>query len=248
MASGEWIAFLDSDDLWSKEKLDNQIKDVLLYPQVIASFVDAMILGYGENAISTFKLRGLSSNKPVFVLERPLKYVLEGFFTSTWMIKKSVLVDVGYFNEAYSIYEDLDVLSKVSLIGPFVVNSYEGTYMQRIEGQNNLSNQHQEKKLMTLSTLVSIYQSLISDLNTNKIEKKILIEKVGFCKLEILKFHRKNTNFFKSLSLSIELLRNRPSIKNLVKVVLIQFRLDFVLKLKNTKGFRRSDMDTRKTA
>ena len=42
-STGDWVAFLDSDDLWRPTKLEVQIRDLQRHPTAIAHFTNALI-------------------------------------------------------------------------------------------------------------------------------------------------------------------------------------------------------------
>ena len=52
LARGEWIAFLDSDDLWKPEKLDRQIKLCDKYPDMVISYTASSFIDDNGNPYS----------------------------------------------------------------------------------------------------------------------------------------------------------------------------------------------------
>jgi len=115
-ANGCFIAFLDSDDLWHREKLKRQITFHLLNPAVEISHTDFHL----------FTSKGL--------LKRPLKYLVDfkrykegniypricyrnpiGILTV--MITKRLLLEVGFFDDSLWTMEDQDLWVRIARKG-----------------------------------------------------------------------------------------------------------------------------------
>lgn len=135
-AAGEWIAFLDSDDIWHPDKLKIQAEDLRKNPQIAAHMVDVSVTYPPEQCTSLFTLRGLSqefARRPL--RDRPLLDVLNSaFFTSSWLVRRSSLENAGLFDTSIRILEDLDLLTRIALEGPFLVNCHIGAEIGRRQG------------------------------------------------------------------------------------------------------------------
>ena len=108
-AKGEYIAFLDDDDLWEKNKLEIQIKQLILYG------ADAVACNFYEFDSSGKHLS--QSNYPT-QQAKPWKEVLisDNLFSggSGALVKKSVFDQVGYFDEAMPACEDHDMWRRIA--------------------------------------------------------------------------------------------------------------------------------------
>lgn len=116
-ATGHYIAFLDSDDVWVKEKLEWQI----FY---FKKFKDIGIIGGGFNKISGTK------NENFIMISYQMLLFKNYFLTPTIMIKKSFLDSEGYyFNEEKRYSEDHDLWLRLT-------HKRKGIYINKILAKN----------------------------------------------------------------------------------------------------------------
>lgn len=107
MAEGEWIAFLDSDDCWHKNKLEIQIKYIKDNPQY--SLVYCMSMNYFQ------------SGAALVVPVEPLPAVMEGKMlptllqrnvvdTPTMFMNRECFLNIGGFDVTYKALEDWEFM------------------------------------------------------------------------------------------------------------------------------------------
>ncbi len=120
---GEWIAFLDSDDLWLPTKMECQIGALgAMGSEFGLCFTDNFFGGDPNLKLSRFQETGFESAKRFGVLEQPARFVLAGrepFFTSSVMVQRSLLDAIPGFDEALIIGEDGDLFFRLSFITNF---------------------------------------------------------------------------------------------------------------------------------
>lgn len=122
-ASGDYIAFLDSDDLWLPEKLEKQIASLARFRNARACFTDSYYSRSPEENISTFHLFGRRYESSSDIDRNATRSISEafcGFFLSTLLVSTEVARQIGGFNAAVSYCEDRDFYFRLSLITPLV--------------------------------------------------------------------------------------------------------------------------------
>jgi GT2 family glycosyltransferase len=154
--------------------------------------------------------------------ERPLCDVLRSaFFPSTWLIRKDVIEAAGYFDPSMRICEDTDVLSRVALQGPFIVNCFAGTRLLRHAGSSGLSNLYEKSRLEYFNNILRTYLHLNSSTNLNPAEKAHVKRELSATYVEIALLHSMAGNvsaFRQSLSSSVAA---NPTFFSLLKALLL---------------------------
>ena len=141
-AQGEWIAFLDADDTWVPERLEQQLA---LARETGADLVfsDALILTRGgAGARRRFaqygsKVRLIAGNMGG-VVAHPFELLLEiGCFilTTTVLVRRESLLRVGLFDEDLYCGEDMDLWLRLAVDCRFAVVN-QPLVVRRVHGRN----------------------------------------------------------------------------------------------------------------
>ncbi len=110
-SKGDYIAFLDADDLWLPEKLKKQMDKFNQSPEL--GFIHTDYVLFNENGTMQNRKFGIKSKKNLSGHIFP--YLLRECFvrTSTVMLRKECFEKIGFFEEAY-LSEDYDFLLRLS--------------------------------------------------------------------------------------------------------------------------------------
>jgi glycosyltransferase involved in cell wall biosynthesis len=117
-ARGEFLAFLDDDDEWLPEKLEKQVKFLEQNPDVGLVYTRTKVI----NSEGGLHKKTTALHKRLYddQAKRGHRYsdlaYLTVMFTSTVMIRRSLLFNVGGYDEQYSAKEDLDLYLRCSLV------------------------------------------------------------------------------------------------------------------------------------
>jgi glycosyltransferase involved in cell wall biosynthesis len=107
-ATAPWIAFLDSDDCWLKDKLRIQMLFIKDNPETIACQTDEIWIRNGRRVNPKIKHKKPSGN----IFNQSLKLCLVS--PSSVIIKSSVFNEIGIFDESLPAAEDYDLWLRIS--------------------------------------------------------------------------------------------------------------------------------------
>lgn len=169
-ASGEWIAFLDSDDLWLPSKLLKVSEVIQKYPEVNFIYHNQERINF-DGKISLFDHE--SKYKPNIPLINQL-FKMNIFATSAITCKKELLIKGGLFNSKYICSEDYDLWIKMSPnIKLHAMKEVLGHYITRTE---NL-------------TSTNLERTMINDIRIKTTHKAMVSSSIYFCGVAVAVAH-----------------------------------------------------------
>jgi glycosyltransferase involved in cell wall biosynthesis len=115
LAQGEYIAFLDHDDLWTPEKLELQLKALQENPQVAIAYSWVDLIDETNQFIRSCARIKVHNNLLAKLLSTNFLYT-----ASNPLIRKEALIKVGGFDESVFGPEDWDLFLRLAANYPFV--------------------------------------------------------------------------------------------------------------------------------
>ena len=174
-ASEDWIALLDSDDVWLKDKIEKQISILMKFPEIV-------FIGAGRNQ------EELTIGKKVMdnLYKMEVKDLLKKYWphTSTVLIKKEVLVECSMFDERRTHCEDGQLWLKIASKYPlyYISESLEiAGDNKRSFGEKGLSADLKKMHKGSVENIYEVYQR--GDIN--------IVEKNFFLLYENIKYLRR---------------------------------------------------------
>lgn len=107
-AKGEWIALLDSDDLWKEEKIERQYNILMDHPEIV-------FLG------ATYPLKFILKKKGLYKVSANELCIRSCPSTPSVIFKKSVGFELGLFDESRKYTEDIQFFQKFLLKDSYYV-------------------------------------------------------------------------------------------------------------------------------
>jgi len=159
-ASGEWITFLDSDDIWRPDRLEVLARDLPTH-DVGVHLCGCIFTGPGYN-VDFFLTNGFEfSLDSADLVKEPLALALCPPQIGSVAVRRDWLNKVGHFDEGMLIAEDRHLLCKLSLQGLWMVTGRVGVEVRRIPQSGGfLSSQIQSNPLYTAEMRVKLFSEL----------------------------------------------------------------------------------------
>jgi glycosyltransferase involved in cell wall biosynthesis len=103
LSQGEFIAFLDSDDLWRKEKIGTQMSFLKAFPQARVCYTEEIWIRRGARLNQKERHRKYSG----WIFDKVLPLCLLSL--SSCLFRREVFEDIGVFDETLPVCEDYDL-------------------------------------------------------------------------------------------------------------------------------------------
>lgn len=116
-ATGDWIAFDDSDDHWLPEKLELQMRTLAEFPECGACFTDARFVNNPRLETTAFARAGRSYPAQNGRIDDPVRFVVNpphGVYMQTLVVRADVMRAAGGFDPRFRVSQDTDFLFRLA--------------------------------------------------------------------------------------------------------------------------------------
>jgi len=221
-SKGEYIAFIDSDDIWLKDKLTLQFNFIRNSDVELGYvFCDAFVRNSGnkrmerfitqQNFYNNFKNYITRKNNYGYILDKQLffEYLLVDFlvFNQTVLIKREIILKYSCFNENLTYGEDNDLWMKVAR--DFSIGYIDKPLFVYVKHEDNLMNNDNARIQDNICLYNHNYnlaiKNKISRCTVNKIKRRLIFFEVRYFTLLLGK-----KDYKQSIKQLIHLLKTKP--------------------------------------
>ena len=171
-ASGNWVAFLDSDDQWHKRKLEEQVKSIT--KDTLSSELSHTDEIWYRNKVF-LNQREIHKKRGGFIFEHCLPLCC--ISPSSVLVKKKVFDDIGFFDESLDVCEDYDFWLRYCCKYP--VNFVDQKLTIKNGGHNDqLSKKYWGMDRFRIQALENLLQSSVLDEWQEQLTRSTLLNKI----------------------------------------------------------------------
>jgi glycosyltransferase involved in cell wall biosynthesis len=154
-AVGEYVAFLDSDDTWLPEYLEEQIRLLHNEPALDLVFSDALLIGDSHLSGQTF-MQSVAMRGPV-TWESLIKWECS-VLTSTVVARRRSLVAAGLFDQNFRRSEDFDLWLRLLRMGGNI------KYHRRVLARRNMGGESlSADRSKMIEGQIEVYRKHVTD-------------------------------------------------------------------------------------
>ena len=187
-SSNEWIAFLDSDDEWHENKLQNQVEYHKNNPEIKMSYTDELWIRDAKEVKIPKKFKKYGGN----IFEKCLSHCI--IAPSATLLHKNLIDETGLFDESLEVCEDYDLWLRVAsrneigLVDEKLIIKYAGH-------DDQLSFKHWGMDRFRVISLENIFKNNIKEslVKDELIRKYTLLLKgaIKYAKIQDIKIYEK---------------------------------------------------------
>lgn len=167
LSKGEYIQYLDADDILHMDKILTQVQYLKKYEEKVVSFGKC---GKFQNDIGNAVFYELSVNKNYLNTKRFLTDIwlnLEAVYLHSWLTPRTLIEAVGEWNENLTNNDDGEFFSRIVALANQLVYVNDSIVYYRTDSENSLSKGNSEKSqisnLKSYETYYNLMQNRIKD-------------------------------------------------------------------------------------
>ncbi len=180
-SKGDYVAFLDCDDVWHPSYLAEQLALLRANPELDLIYCDALLIGTSPNAGKT--VMEINPSRGAVTLESLLK-VDCSVITSCTVVRRQCLLDAGLFDEDRRCCEDYDMWVRIADRGGRMAYQNKVLALRRIHSQAITADPS-----YVINSQVAVFRKFDKSLPLIPVHRAIVQKQIARCTAEI-QLHR----------------------------------------------------------
>lgn len=223
-ATGDWIAFLDADDLWHPEKLALQMSEIQAFGGAVQ--IHSTNLSIERNHLESdnfFNMIRMPDTLQNGKLDNACATFLEYRFAwlQSTIFEKSLIEDIsGPFDRSLYFYEDFDLLLRLALRGGWALSTEIMVDIKRRSNEEFYSQRRINDELRSCETMLEVLQNSAEKAAQTPAHQKALKKAMRNQYSYLGNLYKKNSGNGSARKMYWRAFRASPSIKSAVKLII----------------------------
>jgi glycosyltransferase involved in cell wall biosynthesis len=182
LASGNFIAFNDSDDLWKTDKLEKQLIALERFPECEVCFTDTTYGDEGET--TTLQLAKILLTSQYGELENAAERIVidgTGIMMQTLLVRAPSMVRAGPFDEILKVAQDTDFIMRLSLSSRFCYVNEPLVILDRVPSRSRLTTDFDANSIFRLEQQKHLHSKWRSYFSAKETSTLLSLATVRYC-------------------------------------------------------------------
>jgi glycosyltransferase involved in cell wall biosynthesis len=187
-ATGDWIAFLDSDDVWIPRKLETQVRQLAQHPSAGVHAANGVYPAENGADLNLLEMRGEHElAEKAALVDRPFNRALRCcFLIQGCVARRELLIAAGLFDPILNLFEDMDLFARMAARSAFVMGGAPLVkVMRQGNPSENLSAAGLQNRAFANESLLLTYRKLSRLSGLNRDERRLLEKMTSGARFEL---------------------------------------------------------------